>query len=411
MALRLGRALAHRNYRLFFVGQSVSLIGTWLTRFATVWMAYRLTHSGVVLGLVGFFGQAPSSIIAPIAGVLVDRWDRHRVIVVTQIAALLQSAVLALFAFTGWMTVYHLMVLGAIQAVINAFDMPARQSFLGQMIEDRADLPNAIALNSSIVNATRLIGPVIAAELVSWFGEGWCFAIDSASYLAVIASLLAMRVAKRPAAGRRGAVLDEMRDGWHYVLGTPVIKAVLLLLAVSSVLGGSYSTLLPLVARDPHTLGILMGAGGLGALAGALFLANRASTHGFGTIIARCTVGLGCGMIAIRFAPVPWGAAPIIFVIGASLMIQMAATNTIIQTTVDPGRLGRVMSLYAVAFFGGAPVGALTLGTLADRIGPLDAFTCAGVVTLGAALVFARTLPNLRATVRKAKPTVEPPHD
>src|SRR4051812_19840425 len=197
MALRLGRALAHRNYRLFFVGQSVSLIGTWLTRFATVWMAYRLTHSGVVLGLVGFFGQAPASIIAPFAGVLVDRWDRHRVIVVTQIAAMVQSTALAFFTFTGLMTVGHLMVLGAIQAVINAFDMPARQSFLGQMIDDRADLPNAIALNSSIVNLARLLGPVFAAELVAFVGEGWCFTIDAASYIAVLGSLFAMRVPKR----------------------------------------------------------------------------------------------------------------------------------------------------------------------------------------------------------------------
>ena len=198
MAGRVGRALRHRNYRLFFAGQGISVIGTWLTRFAIAWMAYRLTGSPLILGLVGFFSQAPTSVIAPFAGVLVDRWDRHRTIIVTQVAAMLQSTALAVFALTGTMTVWHLLVLGAVQGVINGFDMPARQSFLGQMIDDRADLPNAIALNSSMVNCARLIGPVVAAVLVDLWGEGVCFAIDAASYVAVIASLLMMRVVKRP---------------------------------------------------------------------------------------------------------------------------------------------------------------------------------------------------------------------
>jgi MFS family permease len=403
--VRLGRALRHRNYRLFFTGQGISLIGTWLTRFATVWMAYRLTHSGTVLGLVAFFGQAPSSVIAPIAGVLVDRWDRHRVIVVTQIAAMLQSAALAFFAFTGLMTIWHLLALGAVQAVINAFDMPARQSFLGQMIEDKADLPNAIALNSSMVNGARLLGPIFAAELVAFFGEGWCFAIDAASYVAVIVSLLLMTVPKRPGKRRDGRVWHEMKEGWRYVVDAPLVRAVLLLLAVTSVLGGSYTTLLPLVAGStlkggPHTLGILMASAGCGALAGALYLASRQSVLGLGGVIARATLGLGAALIGLRFAPNVWIAAPLLFVTGMSWMVQMGSTNTIVQTVVDTDKLGRVMSLYAMAFFGGMPVGALIEGWIADLVGPMSTFLLAGAAVCAAGLLYLRALPGIRAASR-----------
>ena len=396
---RIGRALRHRNYRLFFVGQGISLVGTWLTRFATVWMTYRLTHSGALLGLVAFFGQAPSSLIAPIAGVLVDRWDRHKTIVVTQIFAMLQSAALAFFAFTGLMTVWHLMALGAVQAVINAFDMPARQSFLGQMVEDRADLPNAIALTSSMVNGARLLGPVFAAGLVALFGEGWCFAIDAASYLAVIASLLAMTVAPRPdrVRVRESRVWAEMKEGYLYVVRLPMVRASLLLLAVTSVLGGSYSTLLPLVAGtrlhgDANTLGILMAAAGAGALLGALYLAMRESEHGLARVIGVSTLALGVSLVALRFATSEWSAMPILFVTGAGWMVQMASTNTVIQTSVDADRLGRVMSLYAVAFFAGMPVGSLIEGWLADQIDAMNTFLCAGIAVIVAGLVYARAL-------------------
>jgi MFS family permease len=393
--LRIARALQHRNYRLFFFGQGISLVGTWLTRFATVWMVYRLTGSGAMLGLVAFFGQAPSSVIAPLAGVLVDRWDRHRVIIVTQIAAMLQSAALAVFAFTGTMTVWHLLVLGAVQAVINAFDMPARQSFLGEMIEDRADLPNAIALNSSMVNGARLAGPAIAATLVGLFGEAWCFAVDAASYIAVLASLLMMRVPKRVRVVRDTHVWREMKDGWRYVAQAPTVRAVLLLLAVTSVLGGSYTTLLPMVAGSTlqggaHTLGILMGSAGCGALVGALYLATRATVDGLAGVIGRATLTLGCALIALRFVTTAWVAVPLLFITGMSWMVQMASTNTVIQTLVDRDKLGRVMSLYAVAFFGGMPLGALIEGWLADHIGPMNTFLCAGLAVTTAGLVYSR---------------------
>jgi MFS family permease len=408
MVGRLGRALRHRNYRLYFTGQGISVVGTWLTRFATVWMAYRLTGSALVLGLVGFFGQAPTSIIAPFAGVLIDRWDRHRTIVVTQIAAMLQSAALAAFALTHTMTVGILIVLGAVQGVINAFDMPARQSFLGQMIEDRADLPNAIALNSSIVNSARLLGPVIAAFLVDLWGEGACFAIDAASYLAVIGSLLAMRVVPRPAPARTSHVLADLAEGLRYVWHFPLVRAVLLVLASSSVLGGAYATLLPVIAGKtlhggPHTLGILMGAAGLGALTGALYLASRTSVLGLPTVIKRCALGLGLGMLGLELASYISSmviALPLMFLIGMSMMVQLASTNTLIQSIVDDKMLGRVISLYAVAFFGGAPVGSLLEGALASQIGAIHTFAAAGALCLTCGMVFASKLPELRRASR-----------
>ncbi|HEX4423485.1 MAG TPA: MFS transporter [Kofleriaceae bacterium] len=401
----LGRAFQHRNYRLFFAGQSLSLIGTWLTRFATVWMVYRLTGSPVMLGLVGFFGQAPAAVLAPIAGVLVDRWDRRRTVVITQIAAMLQSAALAVLALTGAMTVWHLLALGAVQAVINAFDMVARQSFLGQIIEDRADLPNAIALNSSIVNVARLVGPVVAAVLVDLFGEGTCFAIDAASYLAVIGSLVAMRVTPRAIPPRRGHVGAELKEGLVYVARQPLVRPVLLLFAATSVLAGSYTTLLPLFAGGtlgggPHTLGTLMAAAGCGALLGALYLASRTSPRGLGRIIATCAIGLGAGLVLLEVAHSMLEAVPILFVIGACLMMQWTATNTIVQTIVDPDKLGRVMSLYAVAFFGGAPIGALLEGELATLVGPVHTFAIAGALCLVLGAGFTRALPQLRELPR-----------
>lgn len=402
---RITRALRHRNYRLFFFGQGVSLIGTWLTRFATVWLVYDLTRSGALLGIVAFCGQAPSSVIAPLAGALVDRWDRHRVIVITQVAAMLQSLALAVLAFTGAIEVWHLMVLGGVQAVINAFDMPARQSFVRQMIADPADLPNAIALSSSMVNAGRLVGPAIAAALVALFGVAWCFMIDAISYIAVIVSLLVMTVTKAKIVKRETRVWQDMKAGWRYVVDAPLVRAVLLLLAVTSALGGSYTTLLPMVATTtlgggPDTLGVLMGAAGFGALAGALYLASRTTVLGLGTLIARSTLTLGMTLIALRFAPDAWVATPLLFVTGASWMIQMASTNTIIQTVVDADKLGRVMSLYAVAFFGGMPVGALLMGVTADHIGPMNTFLAAGAAVVIAGVMYRRALPSLREASR-----------
>jgi MFS family permease len=403
--VRIARALRHRNYRLFFAGQTTSLIGTWLTKFAMPWMAYRLTGSAFMLGLVAFCSNAPTSLFAPIAGVLVDRWNRQRTIVITQVFALAQSAALAVFTLAGWMTVWHLMALGAVQGLINAFDMPARQSFLRELIEDKADLPNAIALNSSMVNVAKLIGPVIAAALVGLFGEGACFAIDAASYLAVIASLLAIRVTSPAPPIARAPVLAQLMEGVRYAAGTPLVRAILVLLAVTSVLAGAYTSMLPVVAAEhlgggPYTLGILMSAGGLGALSGALYLANRTTVVGLGGVIANTGLTLGGALLALEIAPNLWLAAPLLFVVGLSLMVQMAATNTIIQTIVEPQMLGRVISLYAVAFTGGMPLGAFFEGSIASRIGAVNTLAGAGVLVLLASLVFRRALPALRRVSR-----------
>lgn len=402
---KLGRALRHRNYRLFFAGQGLSLIGTWITRLATSWMVYRLTGSALLLGVVAFANQAPSAALAPLAGVLVDRWDRHRVIVVTQALAMLQSTALAVLALTGVMQVVHLIALGMVQGIINAFDMPARQSFLIEMIDDRADLSNAIALNSSMVNGAKLVGPSIAGVLIALVGEGWCFAIDAVSYLAVIGSLLAMRVTPRPLPAVQTSMWHQLYEGVCYVVRQPLIRAVLLLLAVSALFGQPYTVLMPslvssVLGGGPDMLGLLMGATGLGALAGALYLASRSTVLGLGTVIARVSLGFGLGLIALSFAPNAWLAAPLMFVTGLCMMVQMAATNTIIQTVVDEDKRGRVMSFYAVAFFGASPLGALVEGSIASAIGVSHTLLAGGAICLIGALVFRKALPGLRRETR-----------
>jgi MFS family permease len=363
-------------------------------------MAYRLTGSPLMLGVVGFFGQAPTPLIAPFAGVLVDRWDRRRTILVMQISGMLQSVALATLALTGAMAIWHLIVLGAAQAVINAFDMPARQSFMGQMIDDRRDLPNAIALNASIVNGGRLVGPALAAVLVDRLGEAACFSADAASYLAVIGSLLMMRVDRRPARPRAGRVLAELADGVRYAGSMPLVRGALILLAVSSALGGAYATLLPIVATStlhggPRTLGVLMASAGCGALTGALYLAGRNTLRGVPVLIGRCVFGLGIGMVALELVTTTWIAVLPLFVIGLTMVVQIAATNTLVQSLVDDHMLGRVISLHAVAFVGGAPVGALLEGALADQIGAIHTFGIAGVLCLVTAAIFASALPGL----------------
>jgi MFS family permease len=401
----IGRALRHRNYRLFFSGQSVSLIGTWLTRVATSWLIYRLTGSALLLGILGFAGQIPTFILAPLAGVLVDRWDRYRVLVVTQVLAMIQSGLLAALALTGVINVWHVLALSVFQGLINAFDMPARQSLVVQMVEDRADLPNAIALNSSMVNAARLVGPAAAGVLIAAVGEGWCFFVDAVSYLAVIASLLLMRIEPRPQKARSTRVLHEMRKGFRYASGFAPIRAVLLLLAVVSLMGMPYSVLLPVIAREvlgggAGTLGALTASSGLGALASALYLASRKSVLGLGRVIVGATALFGVGLIGLSRVGVLWLALPVMLVTGGGMMLQMASSNTIIQTIVDEDKRGRVMSLFAMAFFGTVPFGSLLAGALANRMGAQNTILVGGVVCILAAAVFLRALPVLRREVR-----------
>ncbi len=404
----LVRALRHRNYRLFFGGQSISLIGTWMTRIATSWLVYRLTGSAWLLGLVGFAGQIPSFLLAPFAGVLVDRWNRHRLLVVTQILAMLQSAALAVLALTGVITVTHVLLLSLFQGLINSFDMPARQAFVVEMVESRADLANAIALNSSMVNAARLLGPSIGGGVIAAVGEGWCFALDAISYLAVIASLLLMRLAPRPpraAEAEAPRVLPELREGLAYVARSAPIRSILLLLAIVSLVGMPYTVLMPIFASQilhggPHTLGFLMAATGVGALAGAIYLASRSTVLGLGRLIAWMAALFGAGLIGFSLSRSLWLSLLLLLATGTGFMVQMAASNTVLQTLVEDDKRGRVMSFYMMAFMGTAPFGSLLAGGVAHRIGAPATLAAGGVGCILAAAWFARLLPALRQSVR-----------
>ncbi len=400
------RALRHRNYRLFFGGQSVSLIGTWMTRIATSWLVYRLTDSAWLLGVVGFAGQIPTFLLAPFAGVWVDRLNRHRLLIVTQVLAMLQSFALAVLALTNRITVWDIIWLSAFQGLINAFDMPARQAFVVEMVEEREDLGNAIALNSSMVNMARLIGPSLAGIIIAAVGEGYCFLIDGFSYLAVIASLLMMRLRVEQAIRQKAkSMLGELRDGWVYVSGSPAIRALLLLLALVSLVGMPYTVLMPIFAGSilhggAHTLGFLMGASGVGALAGAVHLASRKTVLGLGRVTAMSAAFFGAGLIAFSLSRWLWLSLPLMFLTGLGMMQQMAATNTILQTIVEEEKRGRVMSYYTMAFIGMAPFGSLIAGTVAAHIGAPKTLFISGICCVGGALWFASNLKEVRRVVR-----------
>jgi MFS family permease len=367
------RALRHRNFRLFFGGQSISLIGTWMTRIATSWLVFRLTHSALLLGTVSFCGQIPTFLIAPFAGVWVDRLDRRQILVWTQVLSMVQSFLLAALTLTNRITITDILALSVMQGVINAFDMPGRQSFMVQMIEDRADLGNAIAINSSMVNMARLIGPSIAGVLIAATNEGWCFFIDGVSYIAVVASLLMMRL--RPQAQRRNAqsTFVELKEGWTYVSQFMPIRTILSLFAVVSLMGMPFVVLMPVFAANvlhggPHTLGFLMGAMGVGALISALSLAARKTVRGLIRIIPFAASVFGLGLIGFGLSHTFWLSMLMVLIAGMGMMQGMAASNTIIQTLVTEDKRGRVMSYYTMAFVGMAPFGSLLAGTMAHAI-------------------------------------------
>jgi MFS family permease len=399
------RSLRHRNYRLFFMGQSLSLIGTWMTQVATSWLIYRLSNSAWLLGFVGFSGQLPAFFLSPFAGVWVDRWNRHRILKATQMLSMLESFALAAVVFTGHANVWNIVALTAFQGVVNAVDMPARQAFLVEMVEDRADLANAIALNSSMVNGARLIGPSIAGVVIGVAGEGYCFLIDGFSYLAVIASLFLMRTIP----GTRPHVLKnvwhELKEGFHYVGRFTPIRSILLLLMCVSLVGVPYSVLLPVFASEvlhggPHTLGFLTGAAGLGALISALALAARKTIVGLGRIIAITAFTFGLGLIALGLSHWLWLSLPLMLVTGFSMMQQMSSSNTIMQTIVDEKMRGRVMSFYTLAFIGVAPFGSLIAGFAASKIGAPRTVMAGGALCMFAAGWFLRQLKEIRRVVR-----------
>ena len=399
------RALRHRNYRLFFGGQTVSLVGTWITRVATAWLVYRLTGSVLLLGVVSFCGQIPTLVLAPVAGVLVDRWNRHRLLLVTQVLSMVQSFALAGLSFAGIITVRDVLLLQMAQGIINAFDTPARQSFVVEMVEDRADLPNAIALNSSMVNLSRVIGPSIGGAIIAAVGEAWCFTIDGLSYIAVIGSLLAMHVSRLPHPARTTKIWGELVDGFRYVTGSPPIRSALLLLALVSTMGMPYTVLMPAVARnvlhgDSHTLGFLMTAAGLGALAGAFYLASRHTVLGLGRVIAIAAITFGVALVLFSFSRHFLLSLAILPVVGGGMIVTMASANTILQTIVEERLRGRMMAFFTMAFLGTAPIGSLIAGVVADRVGPTNTILMGGLACMAGGTWFALRLPKFRAYVR-----------
>jgi MFS family permease len=399
------RALQYRNYRLFFSGQSVSLIGTWMTRVATSWLVYRLTHSALLLGTVGFAGQIPTFLLGPFAGVWVDRWNRHRTLIVTQVLSMVQSFALAWLALAGTITVRDIIWLSLAQGIINAFDMPARQAFVVEMVENREDLGNAIALNSSMVNAARLLGPSIAGVIISAVGEGYCFLIDGFSYLAVIASLVMMHITVNVQTRPAAAISRQLREGWSYVAQSLPIRSLLLLLALVSLVGMPYTVLMPIFAAQvlhggAHTLGFLMGASGVGALGGAMFLAARRSVLGLGRVVPIAASLFGAGLIAFGLSRALWLSLLLMLCVGGAMMVQMAATNTILQTIVEDDKRGRVMSFYSMAFMGMAPFGSLLAGGLATKVGAPRTVMLTGSICMAAAGWFATRLPEIRKAIR-----------
>jgi MFS family permease len=405
----LGRALSHRNFRLFIFGQGVSLIGTWMQQVALAWLVFVLTgssaRSSFWLGLVGFCGQAPALVLAPFAGVFVDRWNRHRLLLATQTMMMLQAFAVAALALTGRADIPSLLALSLFLGVLNVFDMTARQAFYTEMLDRREDLANAIALNSSIVNGSRLVGPALAGLLLAQTSAGFCFLVNGLSYLAVLAALLAMRLPARPRPVVTGRVLAGLREGLADGLGFSPIRSILLLLSLVSLMGMSYSVLLPVFASDvlhggPTTYGLLGAASGVGALGAALLLAARDTVLGLGRWITLTPALFGAGLIGFSFSTSLWLSLPLLAVGGFAMMAQMASSNTVLQTIVDEDKRGRVMSLYTMAFLGTAPLGSLLAGWLADVINPQNTVRFGGACCVLGSLLFATQLERLRELVR-----------
>jgi MFS family permease len=398
------RALRHRNLRLFFAGQGLSLVGTWMQQVAVGWLVYRLTESPLMLGIVSFGSQFPTFVMAPLAGALADRWSRYHMVVVAQTLAMIQALALAALVLGGVVQVWHVIALSVAQGIINGLDIPARQSLLVRMVEGPEDLPNAIALNSSMFNAARLVGPAIAGVLIGLVGEGPVFLLNGLSYLAVLWALAKLRVPRGSSLPQAGSVLLAMREGFRYGFGFAPVRAILLLLALVSLLGFPYVVLLPVFARDvlggdSATLGLLTSAAGLGALVGALYLASRSSVRGLGRAITLATVLFGSGLMAFSFSRDVWLSAALLLITGFGVMVTTASMNTILQTLVEEEMRGRVMSLYTMAFVGMSPLGSLLGGWLALHIGAPATLLMGGGACVLVAVGFGSRVPALREIV------------
>jgi MFS family permease len=399
------RALQYRNFQLFFAGQLISLIGTWMQNVAQAWLVYRITGSSVLLGAVGFSTQIPIFLMSTAGGIVADRYSRHRVVIATQSASMVLAFALAALTLTGKVQIWHIFTLSALLGVVNAFDIPARQSFIVDMV-GKPDLMNAIALNSSMFNASRVVGPAVAGILVASIGEGWCFFANAVSYIAVIIGLLLMNVRRHERIRPPGSPLSHVVEGFRFVTQNPPVHALLMLLGVVSLTGMPYAVLMPIFAdRVLHggaaTLGWLMGASGVGALAAALLLASRQSLDGLGRWVAIAATGFGVGLAVFSFSRTFWLSSGILALMGFALMIQMGSSNTLIQSMVPDRLRGRVMAVYSMMLMGMAPIGSLLAGAAADHMGAPLTVAAGGAVCTIAAFVFWLRLPRLRVHTRQ----------
>ncbi|MBV9495922.1 MAG: MFS transporter [Acidobacteria bacterium] len=394
------RALRHRNFQLFFVGNIISLVGTWMQTVAESWLIYRLTGSSLLLGAIGFANQMPAFILGPVGGHIADRYDRRRVLVLTQTAAMTLAFILAVLTLTHRIHEWHIFVLATCLGIVTAFDLPARQAFLVQMVE-REDLINAIALNSTMFNGARIVGPAVAGILVAAIGEGWCFFANGVSYVAVIISLLMMSVPRLAPRSVSSSPLANIKEGMRYVAKTRPIRALLLLLSVVSFTAMPYAVLMPIFAdrilqTGPRGLGILMGSTGIGALAASVLLATRSTVYGLGRWVWMAAAGLGATLILFGFSRSFPLSCAILFFVGFSMIVQMSASNTLIQSMVPDELRGRVMAAYSMTFMGSGPIGALLAGSVAEGIGAPWTLAIGGAISIVAASVFALRLPHLR---------------
>jgi MFS family permease len=402
------RALKYRNYRLFFGGQIVSLTGTWITTTATSWLVYRITGSALLLGVVGFASQFPAFLLTPFAGIFVDRWNRHRLLVATQTLSMLTSFALAVLTLTGTIGIPSLLAVSVVQGLVNAFDMPTRQAFVVTLIEDKNDLGNAIALNSSMFNTARLLGPTVAGAIIAASNEGWCYLIDGFSYLAVIAALLAMRVpATTFNTPKSVSPAEQFKEGWEYAYNHRAIRSIITLIALVCLLAFPYTVLVPIFAATilhggPHTLGFLMTASGCGALLGAVYLAGRRSIAGLGQVIVAAGAVFGLGLMTFAYSRVLWLSVLLLVVVGFGSMVQVASCNTLLQTIVEDNKRGRVMSFFLMAYFGTAPFGSLLAGSLSDRYGAPVTLAFGGACCVAGAIWFAMTLSSIEHQIAPA---------
>ena len=399
------RSLRHRNFRLFYSGQLISLIGTWMQSIAQSWLVYDMTKSSLLLGTVVFAGQIPVFLLSPVGGMVADRWRRHYVVIATQTAAMVLAFLLAILTLTHRVTVLEVIVLAALMGIVNAFDLPTRQAFLVEMV-GREDLINAIALNSSLFNGARIIGPSVAGVLVASIGEGWCFFANGVSFIAVIIGLLMMRLDRQPARAELASPLAHMAEGFRFVRDTAPIRSLLLLLGIVSIVAMPYSVLMPIFAArilhgDARTLGVLMAATGVGALTGALVLASRTALRGLGRWVPIACASFGASLILFSLSRVYWLSALLLVPVGFFMMTQMTGTNTLIQSMVPDRLRGRTMAVYSMMFMGMAPAGALLAGAAADHIGAPRTVAFGGAAAIVGAAWFARSLPSFRAETRR----------